>query len=150
LSGPRPARTDLDRTFSLSTVFLWTTLVAVVTGVARIAPGAGVLLALLSVPAALRTIGTARHRMRATGESMNTLEKIEVFASSFALVIAIIAAAAAAFVAACTTAAVGSAPIRLIDGSPARVASAIVVIAIGIIGAYLAAKKLIQDNWQKD
>jgi hypothetical protein len=90
-----PAGADLGRTFSLSTLFLWTTLVAVVLGVARIAPGLGVLMVLLSFPAAFRTIGTVGRRKRRSGQSLPPGEKagafLESLAISFVTFIAIVA-----------------------------------------------------------
>src|SRR5882762_9614937 len=41
-ASPAPPSDHLNRTFSLSTMFLWTTLVAVVMGIATFAPGLAV------------------------------------------------------------------------------------------------------------
>src|SRR5260221_14446194 len=63
-----PVGMNFNRTFSLSTMFLWTTLVAVVLGAGTIDPGLAFCLAILSFPAALRTIGIVVRRKRQHGE----------------------------------------------------------------------------------
>ena len=95
-----PADAHLNRTFSLSTMFLWTTLLAVVMGVATIAPGLAIALAVISFPAALRTIGTVARRKR-RGGSLSVPEKIEAFVASLGVVLAIVVGAGIAFMAAC-------------------------------------------------
>jgi hypothetical protein len=80
-----PGGADLGRTFSLSTLFFWTTLIAVVLGVARSAPGLGILLGLLSFPAALRTIGTVGRSKRRSGQSLPPGEKVSAFLESLAI-----------------------------------------------------------------
>jgi hypothetical protein len=96
-----PTDAHLNRTFSLSTMFLWTTLVAVVMGVATIAPGLAIALAVISFPAAMRTIGTVARRKRRRGESLSVPEKIEAFLASCGVVLAILAGAGIAFMAIC-------------------------------------------------
>lgn len=75
---------DLKWTFSLSTLFLWTALVAVVMGVVRIAPGLGIALGVLAIPAALHTTAIAAKRERRTGHALTVPEKIAAFGISFA------------------------------------------------------------------
>jgi hypothetical protein len=82
-----PNRGDLKWTFSLSTLFLWTALMAVVMGVVRIAPGLGIALGILSIPAALHSTAIAAKRERRPGHALTVPEKIEAFFMSFALVV---------------------------------------------------------------
>ncbi len=60
---------DPKWTFRLSTLFIWTAMVAVVMGVIRIAPGLGIPLGIFAVPAALYTIGISEYRKHRTGAS---------------------------------------------------------------------------------
>jgi len=83
--APPPDRGDLKWTFSLSTLFLWTALVAVVMGVVRIAPGLGIMLGIISFPAAILTISVASYRKRRSGRALTVPEKILAFVESFAL-----------------------------------------------------------------
>ncbi|HEX3996971.1 MAG TPA: hypothetical protein VHX65_00295 [Pirellulales bacterium] len=96
----------LQWTFSLSTLFLWTALIAVVMGVVRIAPGLGIPLAVLSLPAALQTTAIALNRRRRSGMPLTLGNKIADFVESMAMVIVFAAVsvftAIAAFVATCT------------------------------------------------
>jgi hypothetical protein len=101
-ASPAPPRdASLNRTFSLSTMFLWTTLVAVVAALGRIEPGLAIGLAVLSFPAALRTIWSVGRRKMRTGQRMTGLEKIETFLASLGIVLAIVTGAAIAFTATC-------------------------------------------------
>jgi hypothetical protein len=79
-----PNLRDLKWTFSLSTLFLWTALAAVVMGVVRIAPGLGIALGVLAIPAALHTTAIAAKRERRTGHALTVPEKIAAFGVSFA------------------------------------------------------------------
>jgi len=92
---------DLKWTFSLSTLFLWTALVAVVMGVIRIAPGLGVPLAMIAIPAALHTTALVAYRKRRSGHALTVPEKIFAFVASFAIFMlaAIVIAVSACFAA---------------------------------------------------
>lgn len=98
--APPPAA-NLDRTFSLSTMFLWTTLVAVVAALARIAPGLAIAAAILCFPAALRTVFAVGRRKSKSGARMTVMDKIEIFLASFGIVLSIVIGAVSAFVATC-------------------------------------------------
>jgi hypothetical protein len=100
-ASPAPPSDHLSRTFSLSSMFLWTTLVAVVMGVATFAPGLAIALAILSLPAAVRTIGAVYRRKQRLGQPIPTFEKIETFLGSLSIVLAIIIGAGIAFTAVC-------------------------------------------------
>ncbi len=97
-----PAAPDYSATqFSLTTLFLWTTLVAVIAGSASIAPGLAIGLAILCFPAALRTIGNVNRLKQTTGRSPTSGQKMMTFFASFSVVVAAFIAASAAFVATC-------------------------------------------------
>jgi hypothetical protein len=100
-ASPAPPSEHLDRTFSLTSMFLWTTLVAVILGVSTFAPGLAVMLAILSLPAAVRTIGAVYRRKQRRGGSISASEKIETFLASFGIVVAIVIGAVAAFTVVC-------------------------------------------------
>ena len=84
-----PAR-QLHWTFSLSTLFLWTALVAVVMGVIRIAPGLGIPLALFCLLASALTIRSASRAERKTGKPLTVFQKISVFLEKFVISIVIV------------------------------------------------------------
>jgi ribosomal protein L40E len=98
-----PSKEDLKWTYSLSTLFLWITLISVVLGVWKIAPGLGIALAVFSFPAALHTTALSAYSKSRSGEPMTVSEKIGMFAASFAIfilvaIVVIIAAIGALFV----------------------------------------------------
>ncbi len=72
----RPA--EPQRTFTLGTLFLWVTLVAVICGAARIHPLLGFLVTGASLPASISTVNTARRRQR-RGHPMKAAEKVVSF-----------------------------------------------------------------------
>jgi hypothetical protein len=96
-----PAAIDhAPATFSLSSLFLVVTLCAVTFGLFGVAPGLGILFAIVVAPATLRTAVAAR-RVKARGRRMDVVQKIETFVGSLFVVITIGAAACVAFVATC-------------------------------------------------
>lgn len=90
----------LQRTFTLSSLFLVMTLIAVCLGVAVQVPGLGIPLAILCTPALIRTM-LIRSRRRAKGRSMTAGDKVLAFLGSLAVVTTIAVAAGGAFVAVC-------------------------------------------------
>jgi hypothetical protein len=92
-----PAR----RTVQLNTLMLLIAVIAVCLGVLHEAPGLGIVLVILVIPALARTIGGARRR-QALGRSMSWDERFLNFFASLGIVIVIEVAAAIAFVATCT------------------------------------------------
>ena len=108
MRSPVPNAPELKWTFSLSTLFLWTALVAVVMGVVRIAPGLGIALGIFSFPAALHTTAVAAYRKRRSCRALTVPEKILVFIESFALfllaAIAVLVAAVSALAVICLSA----------------------------------------------
>jgi len=79
--------------FSLASLMLTVTLVAVVAGVFHQAPGLGALLLIFGIPAYVLTCETARNR-RTGGRPMSSTEKAGVFVSSSVQVLAIVVATA--------------------------------------------------------
>lgn len=98
--APRPTGEHLAAQFSLETLFLVTTLVAVCLGVFLLAPGLGVLMALVTVPALARSFMMGYRRKQA-GLRLTTGEKISAFVLSFFLMIAVGWAGCAAFFGVC-------------------------------------------------
>jgi hypothetical protein len=88
--------------FSLASLFLVMTLVVVCFGTFMIVPGLGILLAIVSTPALIRTIVMARHQRRA-GAPLSAAEKIGVFLISWFVMGAIGLASMVAFLMACFT-----------------------------------------------
>jgi hypothetical protein len=86
--------------FSLATILLVTTLVAVCLGVFRISPGFGVIVVVLATPALVRTI-VAGTREKQRGHRLSVAEKIGTFVASFGVMILACVAGIAAFLAAC-------------------------------------------------
>jgi hypothetical protein len=98
--SPFAAERRAGRQFSLSSLMLTITLLAVVLGVARISPGIGIGLAIVATPALLRTC-VAAVRRKSRGRPMTPREKLSVFAASLGVVLTIVVAAGAAFYATC-------------------------------------------------
>jgi hypothetical protein len=88
--------------FSLSTLMLTVTVVAVLLGAFVMLPGFGIILAILVTPAWLRTCVIAS-RKEARGRPMSTHQKLEFFAASAGVVMSAGIAAVGAFFATCLT-----------------------------------------------
>jgi hypothetical protein len=97
---PPPPAAAGPWTFSLSSLMLMMTLIAVCFGLGGVNPGLGIGVAILVTPAALRTAVAATRRRR-EGRGMTIDEKIAAFAASLGVVVAIIVATGAAFYATC-------------------------------------------------
>jgi hypothetical protein len=89
--------------FSLATLFLIMTLVAVAMGALMIAPGLGTFFIVLAVPALVRTVIVGRRRQE-LGEKPTIGSKILDFIASAAIIWVISVAATIAFGVVCTTA----------------------------------------------
>jgi hypothetical protein len=87
-AAPAPVADQTAAQFSLASLFLITTLVAVCLGVFLLVPGLGILLALVTAPALARTM-FASYRQKQAGVASTTGQKIGTFALSFLLVFAI-------------------------------------------------------------
>jgi hypothetical protein len=84
-------------TFSLRTLFFWTTLIAVFAGLIKSVPALGIPMAILTLPAALRTI-VAVARSERQGKRMDASERIYVFSNSIRITMGIVISVAAVFV----------------------------------------------------
>ncbi len=86
-----------SRSFTLATIFLVMTLIAVCMGVVVMSPGLGIVLAILSLPAFVRT-GLRVQRRVALGKSVTTGQKIGWFLGSLAaaVVVAVVVVTVAA------------------------------------------------------
>src|SRR5262245_31022907 len=100
---PRPlAGENTAVQFSLASLFLLITLVAVCLGVFMIAPGLGILLVLVATPALIRTTVAVSYQKQA-GAPLAPLDKVWVFFVSFFIMIAVGVAAFVAFQVVCWT-----------------------------------------------
>jgi hypothetical protein len=86
--------------FSLASLMLFVTLVAVIMGVASVAPGLAIALAVLAVPALVHTAVLAMRR-RARGEPLSPADKLSLFLSSAGALLISLLAAGIAFYATC-------------------------------------------------
>jgi hypothetical protein len=105
-TNPRPyprVRPIPSGTFTLTTLFLITTLVAILASIIAQAPGVGIMLAIVSIPALLRTMSSAARRKEA-GSRPDALEMVGVFILSALLMIVIPIATTAAFFFTCAAA----------------------------------------------
>ncbi len=82
--------------FSIATILLVTTLVAVLLGLFRLSPGLGVVLVIFSVPALVRTVYVGR-REKNRGQRVSTGGKIGHFFLSLVIMYAVWTAASTAF-----------------------------------------------------
>ncbi len=92
--------TDASRTYSLSTLFLLVTMAAVLCGITAVAPGLGIVLMILAVPALVRTFAYSAGQKN-MGKRVMPYENLAMFLLSMGIVFLIIIAASIAFVAAC-------------------------------------------------
>ncbi len=139
---------DLKWTFSLSTLFLWTALVAVVMGVVRIAPGLGIALAVITFPAALNTVGIAAYRKRKSGQAMTVPDKLAAFTVSVAafviIAVLVIIAAISALLVMCMASGTG-----LISNN-SGLANATVVVAsiVAVVAVIFVAWLILREVWR--
>jgi hypothetical protein len=133
---------DLKWTFSLSTLFLWTALVAVVMGVVRIAPGLGILLGFFCFPAALHTTAVASYRKNRWRRALTVREKIFVFIESFALFLSIAIAVVASAVGAVAVICMPSAKGRDLPEMALTALGAVVGVALAGLGIYALGRVL--------
>jgi hypothetical protein len=115
-------------------------------GVAGVAPGLAILLAILSLPAALRTVGMVGRRKHRTGISPSVGEKVELFAASLGIVFVIVIGAAAAFTATCFPLGLAGFAANGENGSGAFL---ILAILVGVAAGATAAYFLIRALWRK-
>src|SRR4051812_25608974 len=141
-ASPQPVGENNDYQVSLASLFLIMTLSAVGTGLFLVAPGLGVLFAVLSVPALVRTIVAAKQQWRA-GAALTIGEKMGVFVVSFFIMVAIGIASSVAFGVACTGGLLLGLGIGVNDPTPAFVLG----IGFGLIAAIPFAIWTLRANW---
>jgi hypothetical protein len=142
-AGNRQAARPTGRfQFGISSILLFTTFVAILCSITTMSPGLGVALAILAIPALLRTYVVAARR-GASGKPMSTGGKAGVFLLTLFVVVGAIVAVLGAFVVAfLATCAVtggdrgfdGSLPLALLFGGVAAIAT-IVVIVLTLVAA---------------
>jgi hypothetical protein len=86
--------------FSLETLMLIITLIAVCLGMIMALPGVGILVSIVAAPALVRTL-VAGYQDRVAGTPMTLSEKLMTFAASTGVALAVLAAGGTAFAAAC-------------------------------------------------
>jgi hypothetical protein len=99
-ASPRPISEQSAAQFSLASLFLVVTLVAVWLGVFLLAPGLSILLAVFATPAAIRTMITSSYR-RTAGAALTPLQKLGAFLISLLLMAVIGLATFVAFQVVC-------------------------------------------------
>lgn len=129
-------------TFSIASVLLVTTLCAVFFSVLMMAPGLAILLAILSVPALVRT-GLAAKRRAQLGKPISPIRKLLWFMSSLTvttiLVVVVLVASVGTFCAVCLTA-----------NSQDAIPVAFLAAGVVAIGVLVASFYGIQYRWQRD
>lgn len=99
-AGTSPFEQRAKFQFSIASMLLWMTLAAILLSLFTISPGLGILLGILSAPAAIRTAVLAMRR-EAAGRPMTVESKVTVFLGTAGIVLIFVVAALAAFVATC-------------------------------------------------
>jgi hypothetical protein len=125
---PRPIGDNVAQ-FSLASLFLVMTLVAVCLGVIMIAPGLGILFAFITTPAFIRTM-VAASRGRQIGAPLSPLEKTGIFLISWFIMCAVGIASVVAFMAVCVAGAL------ITEGAGARLE---IILTVGVLGGLAAA-----------
>lgn len=141
-SEPERQSKNASLSFSIASVLLVTTLSAVFFSVLKMAPGLAILLAILSLPALVRT-GLAAHRRSQLGKPISPMRKLLWFLGSLTvttiLVVVVLVASLGTFCAVCLSA---NSP----DALPvAFILAGAVAISILIAGSYW-----IRYRWRRD
>lgn len=133
---PPPAAVGTPLQFSLETLLLIVTLSAVCLGALVAAPGLGVLLLVIAVPALVRTC-VSGIRSKQQGEKLTATDKIMAFLASAAIAWAALAAAGMAFFSACTASLFAGAAIGQVAGNTldSSLTEWLIWVAVAICGA---------------
>ncbi|MCI0360692.1 MAG: hypothetical protein L0211_19620 [Planctomycetaceae bacterium] len=99
-SRPVPPRRANAAQFSLETLMLVITLIAVCLGIIMAAPGYGIVVAMVAAPALVRTL-MAGHQERKAGKPLALGEKVLTFIASTGVALAVLVTGGTAFAAAC-------------------------------------------------
>ncbi|HET6880404.1 MAG TPA: hypothetical protein VFI31_09630 [Pirellulales bacterium] len=100
------AQQETAATFSLTSLFMVTTLVAVGAGVFAAAPGLGIAFAIVATPALIRTIVVTSKR-KAQGVVQTPGKKIAAFLASIGIMLLVVVSIGIALLTACLTACAG-------------------------------------------
>jgi hypothetical protein len=130
--------------FRLSSMFLWMILLAAVLAVCRMNIGLGILLALLSVPALVRTSRVAVERTVAGGQ-LSPGDKTRLFLMTLGVMIVVATAAGSAFFAVCAAASLAGYGVGL-DAAGFGIAFGV---PLGIIAAIGAAWLITWRLWSR-
>jgi hypothetical protein len=100
-TAPYERQQASQSTFGLSTLFLVITVIAVCLGVFVAAPGLGILLAVIAVPAFVRTSAATSAQEQSAGRPVDVPDKVGLFLGSIGIMLLIGLAGFGAFFAAC-------------------------------------------------
>src|SRR5262245_38737788 len=149
LPTPLPLETRGPATFSLSTLFLIVTLAGVCFGLIAAAPGLGIPVTVLVVPAMIRTLAETRQQQR-LGERPTTEHKIGNFFESLAVILAVIVAAGVAFFTACSVIGFGLGAFTKFE-SPAFGVVVVLALGAGLLAAVFVTVLIFKRTWpQRD
>jgi hypothetical protein len=142
-----PAGGELP-SYGLSTLLMVVTLIALILGVAAVAPGWAILLAVLSVPALVRTATASRGRATTAGEKMGLF--LVSLGVAFTTLVTAVVAACAAFVAICFGGVFGAAALNNTVGDRS-IFNAVIPLAIigGMIAGLVVAFVLARQLWPR-
>jgi hypothetical protein len=137
---PRRGRVQASpRSVHLGTLMVLIAVVAVCLALLRAAPGLGILLILVLVPASARTVAAVVRR-QSRGKRMFWDEKLELFVLSIGIVVVIGIASAAAFLATCF-------PSGLLLTNAAGIPGLIAAVIVGVGAGGYVAFRLIRVLW---
>jgi len=143
---PRPPAARQPFSFSLETMFVVTTLVAVLFGVCLIAPGIGFLLCILSLPAFLRTIMVVRRRDQ-IGRPVHRFERMLLFLGSIVTLYIVMMMALVASVGVFCYVCIATYSAKVSDGS-AMILALMAASVTTLVAAFLAFKWF-RARWRK-
>jgi hypothetical protein len=144
---PPPATVRGPMTYSLSTLFLIVTLAGVCFGLIAAAPGLGIPVTVLVVPAMIRTLMETRQQQR-LGESPRTEDKVGNFFVSLAVMFAVIVAAGVAFFTACSVIGFGLGTLTRFD-SPGFGFVVVSALGAGLLAAVFVAVLILRRTWPR-
>jgi hypothetical protein len=145
-----PAAQPASFQFGLSSLLLIMTLSSVWFSVMAMAPGVGIVLAILAIPPLVRTWRVA-HRRQAQGYLLSVRDRIHVFFAALCMVILIGMVAGIAFAATCFTGLFGGFAVNAIahgDETPIALGAAVGT-GLGLIAAAAVAAFLFRRLWPK-
>lgn len=136
-SDPPPSESRIAFQFGILSMLLLTALVAMVLGITMLAPGLGIALTILLIPAFLWT-ARASGRARGMGRPMDAAAKVAFFASTVGILLATILAAGIAFYATCWVGFLGGAGIGSLVEKGDYAGLGVGLVAGGILGTVSA------------